>query len=638
MSLGKLMKERTFGFALFLFLFLFLISITFFFLSSGKTVDLPYYFSLAGRSDVSTTEPSDANDAPVPPGKDSPALKARKSNFPTPPALDIAWRPCEGVLAADYIPCLDNYKAIKRLPTRRHMEHRERHCPKPAPLRCLVPLPKGYKRPLPWPKSRDMIWYDNVPHPKLVEYKKDQNWVRKEGDQFVFPGGGTQFKDGVSNYASFIHKTVPIIHWGRQIRVALDVGCGVASFGGYLLDKQVLTMSIAPKDEHEAQIQFALERGIPAFLSVIGTQQLVFPDNAFDLVHCARCRVHWDADGGKPLLELNRVLRPGGFFIWSATPVYQDDQRDAKVWKCQIPSSPITNLHAAAIITLTISLMLFSHPFFAYTAAVSALTEAMCWKVVAKTMDSTGIGLVIYQKPENPSCYEKRPQNNPPLCDQNDQHNISWYTPLLNCITRLPLDKQGKVIKWPVTWPYRLSSLPVSMPLEPGVVEQYKADNRRWTELVSDTYLMKLNISWPSFRNIMDMNAGYGGFAAALIDLPYWVMNVVPVHEEDTLSIIYDRGLIGVYHDWCESFNTYPRTYDLLHSSFLFKTLSERCDLIDVGVEIDRIVRPGGYLLVFDTIEMINKLTAILKSLHWSVKIHQAQYLVAQKSLWRPTS
>ena len=56
-------------------------------------------------------------------------------------------------------------------------------------------------------------------------------------------------------------------------------------------------MSFAPKDEHEAQIQFVLERGIPATLSVIGTQKLTFPDNAYDLIHCARCRVHWDADG-----------------------------------------------------------------------------------------------------------------------------------------------------------------------------------------------------------------------------------------------------------------------------------------------------------------------------------------------------
>lgn len=66
------------------------------------------------------------------------------------------WKLCPGPLAVDYIPCLDNWKAIKKIKSRRHMEHRERHCPVPSP-RCLVPLPKGYKLPLPWPKSRDMV-------------------------------------------------------------------------------------------------------------------------------------------------------------------------------------------------------------------------------------------------------------------------------------------------------------------------------------------------------------------------------------------------------------------------------------------------------------------------------------------------
>lgn len=29
----------------------------------------------------------------------------------------------------------------------------------------------------------------------MEEYKKEKNWVRKSGDYFVFPAGGTQFKD-----------------------------------------------------------------------------------------------------------------------------------------------------------------------------------------------------------------------------------------------------------------------------------------------------------------------------------------------------------------------------------------------------------------------------------------------------------
>lgn len=43
-----------------------------------------------------------------------------------------------------------------------------------------------------------------------------------------------------------------------------------------------------------------------------------------------------------------------------------------------------------------------------------------------------------------------------------------------------------------------------------------------------------------------------GRFAAALhdLDVDCWVMNVVPVSEFNTLPVIYDRGLIGVMHDW----------------------------------------------------------------------------------------
>jgi Putative S-adenosyl-L-methionine-dependent methyltransferase len=37
--------------------------------------------------------------------------------------------------------------------------------------------------------------------------------------------------------------------------------------------------------------------------------------------------------GGRLLLELNRVLRPGGYFVWSATPVYQKLEEDVEIWK-----------------------------------------------------------------------------------------------------------------------------------------------------------------------------------------------------------------------------------------------------------------------------------------------------------------
>lgn len=61
-----------------------------------------------------------------------------------------------------------------------------------------------------------------------------------------------------------------------------------------------------------------------------------------------------------------------------------------------------------------------------------------------------------------------------------------------------------------------------------------------------------------------------------------------------------------------------------------------RCDIVDVAVEIDRILRPNGYLVVQDSMEILNKLISILRSLHWSVTLHQNQFLVGRKGLWRP--
>jgi hypothetical protein len=45
------------------------------------------------------------------------------------------------------------------------------------------------------------------------------------------------------------------------------------------------------------------------------------------------------------------------------------------------------------------------------------------------------------------------------------------------------------------------------------------------------------------------MNAYMGGFAAAMIDDPVCVVNIVPVEAEiNTICVVYERGLIGTYH------------------------------------------------------------------------------------------
>lgn len=69
----------------------------------------------------------------------------------------------------------------------------------------------------------------------------------------------------------------------------------VASFGAHLMKKDVITMSVAPRDSFKAQIQFALERGLPAFVGMLATQRLPLPSMSFDLIHCSRCLVPFAA-------------------------------------------------------------------------------------------------------------------------------------------------------------------------------------------------------------------------------------------------------------------------------------------------------------------------------------------------------
>ena len=72
-----------------------------------------------------------------------------------------------------------------------------------------------------------------------------------------------------------------------------------------------------------------------------------------------------------------------------------------------------------------------------------------------------------------------------------------------------------------------------------------------WQQRVHN-YWSKLGtkIKPDTIRNVMDMKANLGSFAAALKDKDVWVMNVVPENEQNTLKIIYDRGLIGTVHNW----------------------------------------------------------------------------------------
>lgn len=79
--------------------------------------------------------------------------------------------------------------------------------------------------------------------------------------------------------------------------------------------------------------------------------------------------------------------------------------------------------------------------------------------------------------------------------------------------------------------------------------ERFEKNNQFWKNQVHK-YWSFLGVEKTTIRNVMDMNANYGGFAAALSSDPVWIMNIVPHTMTNTLPVIYNRGLLGSYHDW----------------------------------------------------------------------------------------
>uniref|UniRef100_A0A7N0VEX6 Methyltransferase n=1 Tax=Kalanchoe fedtschenkoi TaxID=63787 RepID=A0A7N0VEX6_KALFE len=517
---------------------------------------------------------------------------------------------------SELIPCLDRnliYQLRLKLDLSL-MEHYERHCPPPERrFNCLIPPPPGYKIPIKWPKSRDEVWKANIPHTHLAHEKSDQNWMVVKGEKIVFPGGGTHFHYGADKYIASLANMLKFsdnnLNNDGNLRTVLDVGCGVASFGAYLLSSNIIAMSLAPNDVHQNQIQFALERGIPAYLGVLGTKRLPYPSRSFELAHCSRCRIDWLQRDGILLLELDRLLRPGGYFAYSSPEAYAQDEEDLRIWR-----------------------------------EMSALVERMCWRIAEKKNQT-----VIWQKPVNNDCYMGRePGTQPPLCRSDDDPDAVYGVAMEACIT--PYSNNDHKVKGSglAPWPARATAPPPRLADFGYSKDIFEKDTEIWQKRVDNYWsLLSPKTSPDGIRNIMDMKANMGSFAAALKNKPVWVMNVVTEDGPNTLKIIYDRGLIGSIHSWCEAYSTYPRTYDLLHAWTVFSDVERKgCSAEDLLIEMDRMLRPTGFIIIRDKKSVIEYVKKYLAALHWEEvttanptsdseqDVDEVVVFVVQKKLW----
>nr|DAD41101.1 TPA_asm: hypothetical protein HUJ06_015424 [Nelumbo nucifera] len=458
----------------------------------------------------------------------------------------------------------------------------DRQCGHGSRQSCLVVPPRNYRVPLRWPTGRDVIWIANVKitaQEVLSSGSLTKRMMMLEEDQISFRSDSLMF-DGVEDYSHQIAEMIGLRNESNFIqagvRTVLDIGCGYGSFGAHLFSKQLLTMCIANYEASGSQVQLTLERGLPAMIGSFTLKQLPYPSLSFDMVHCARCGIDWDQKDGIFLVEVDRVLKPGGYFVWT---------------------SPITNAQS-----------LRNKQDQKKWTIVHNFAENLCWDMLSQQEET-----VVWKKTSKKDCYASRKSGSgPPICSKGQDVETPYYRPLQLCIGGTH-SRRWVPIERRTTWPSRSKLNSSELEIHGVHPEEIAEDAINWNSAVRNYWSLLSPLIFsdhpkrpgdedpsPPFnmlRNVLDMNARFGGLNSALLDAgkTVWVMNVVPTSGPNYLPLILDRGFVGVLHDWCEAFPTYPRTYDMVHAEGLLSlqtSKQHRCTMLDLFAEIDRLLRP----------------------------------------------
>ncbi|XP_058756046.1 probable pectin methyltransferase QUA2 [Vicia villosa] len=503
----------------------------------------------------------------------------------------------------------------------------ERKCEYEQRQNCLVLPPVNYKVPLRWPTGKDVIWVANVKitaQEVLSSGSLTKRMMMLDEEQISFRSASHMF-DGVEDYSHQIAEMIGLRNESsfRQagIRTILDIGCGYGSFGAHLFDSQLLTLCIANYEPSGSQVQLTLERGLPAMIASFTSKQLPYPSLSFDMLHCARCGVDWDQKDGNLLIEADRLLRPGGYFVWTSPLTNARNKESQKRWK-------------------------FVHDF----------AENLCWEMLSQ-QDET----VVWKKASKKSCYTKRKPGSRPLCGRGLDVESPYYRELQNCIGGTQSNRWVSIEKRE-KWPAQANLNKNELAILGLLPDEFAEDSDSWKSAVRNYWSLLSPLIFsdhpkrpgdedPSppynmFRNILDMNANFGGFNYALLQArkSVWVMNAVPISGLNYLPLIKDRGFVGVLHDWCDAFPTYPRTYDLVHAAGLLSlefSHPRKCTMLDLFIEIDRLLRPEGWFIIRDTVPLVESARVLTAQLKWEARVieiesnSEEKLLICQKPFYK---
>lgn len=160
------------------------------------------------------------------------------------------------------------------------------------------------------------------------------------------------------------------------------------------------------------------------------------------------------------------------------------------------------------------------------------------------------LGEKLFQLEDNPTVYNGFNYSIQILTSVNDGTSTR-YVPMRPCVVPQSKGTEGIAVGKIAKWPERLHAVSERLKLVGKKERDFKEDSKLWVDRVRHyKNLWTQELKSEQIRNVMDMYTTFGGYGAALIKDPVWVMNVVSSYAANTLGVVYDRGLIGTVHDW----------------------------------------------------------------------------------------
>ena len=219
---------------------------------------------------------------------------------------------------------------------------------------CFVRAPQNYtqiydRKTRLWMTSAENLGVLNTSVPDYHNQVYNQRWLRiRKGRVLINKKGGTSVRKFGDNFEYFNllmnHTNIFNRCKNASKPTILDTGAGISSVAAAARDATggngyVSVLSYVPVDDYLRLGTIISDRGLPVYLHYYTGERIPAPDSSFDMIHCRWCWHHvvgydtW-------LSEVNRLLVPGGVFVFTFVPKEDEELLPKKPWLAALNRMP----------------------------------------------------------------------------------------------------------------------------------------------------------------------------------------------------------------------------------------------------------------------------------------------------------